>query len=278
MLKKYLWGGLPISLSNIEFRKYFETYGKVLESQIMTDRDSGRSRGFGFVTFELEKTAEDVLALSHSISGKPVEVKQAEPKSPQSTPYPVTPLFISSNLGYSPVFSPISFDQATYMVQTQGGIVYIPSMYETSSIDNVDKPNINISESIRRSNTAPIIQKPMNSVPIPVMPVVYEPEKIVTGNSATTNTQLRSTLGQKGLEMRTDRAYSEPWLETNEKVNSNVDRAANSTSRLGRLSPPIKRRHGTLTIQATSQPPLLRRTENWSYADTSVPAVHKYFQ
>jgi len=277
--KKIFVGGLPISLTNFEFRKYFEAYGNVLESQIMTDRDSGRSRGFGFVTFELEKTAEDVLALSHSISGKPVEVKQAEPKSPQSTPYPVTPVFISSNFAYSSVFSPISLDQATYMVQTQGGIVYIPNMYETSSIDSVDKSNINIADSIRRSNTAPIIQKPTNSVPIPVPTIVYDkPEKILS-NSATNNSQLRSTtMGPKVLEMRTDRAFSEPWLETSEKVNINVDGAATSTSRLGRLSPPIKRRLGPLTIQATSQPPLLRRTENWSSADTSVPAVHKYFQ
>jgi RNA recognition motif-containing protein len=53
--KKIFVGGLPVSLSNYDFRKYFESFGKVLESQIMTDRDSGRSRGFGFITFEEEK-------------------------------------------------------------------------------------------------------------------------------------------------------------------------------------------------------------------------------
>eukprot|EP01125_Pyxidicula_operculata_P005543 TRINITY_DN1956_c0_g7_i1.p1 TRINITY_DN1956_c0_g7~~TRINITY_DN1956_c0_g7_i1.p1 ORF type:complete len:560 (-),score=179.55 TRINITY_DN1956_c0_g7_i1:247-1926(-) len=78
--KKIFVGGIPVSLSNAEFRKYFETFGQVLESQVMTDRETGRSRGFGFVTFESEQSAFQVLNTKHTIHGKPVEVKRAEPK------------------------------------------------------------------------------------------------------------------------------------------------------------------------------------------------------
>jgi len=78
--KKIFVGGIPISLSNAEFRKYFEEFGRVLETQVMTDRESGRSRGFGFVTYEDERMADKVLRTVHTIHGKPVEVKRAEPK------------------------------------------------------------------------------------------------------------------------------------------------------------------------------------------------------
>jgi len=78
--KKIFVGGIPISLSNLDFRKYFESFGKVIETQIMTDRETGRSRGFGFVTYEDEDVANQVLKTRHTILGKPVEVKRAEPK------------------------------------------------------------------------------------------------------------------------------------------------------------------------------------------------------
>jgi len=78
--KKLFVGGIPISLSYIEFRKYFEAFGTVVECQVMTERESGRSRGFGFVTFEDEEVTERVLKARHEILGKTVEVKRAEPK------------------------------------------------------------------------------------------------------------------------------------------------------------------------------------------------------
>jgi len=55
----------------------------------MTERDTGRSRGFGFVTFQDEETLDKVLASQHSIQGKPVEVKRAEPKKVDRQPRPI---------------------------------------------------------------------------------------------------------------------------------------------------------------------------------------------
>ena len=56
----------------------------------MYDRVTNRSRGFGFVTFELESVVDDVLATEHEIHGKIVEVKRAEPRVKYGGPEPTT--------------------------------------------------------------------------------------------------------------------------------------------------------------------------------------------
>lgn len=74
----------------VEFQEYFSRFGTVAEVQIMVDHMSGRSRGFGFVTFEEDGAAERVFeaGLMHEILGKRVEVKHATPKGtgPQQLP------------------------------------------------------------------------------------------------------------------------------------------------------------------------------------------------
>lgn len=84
--RKLFVGGLPGNVTDPDFRMFFEAYGIVLDSVVMIDRDSGRSRGFGFVTFEDKAVAEKLLGGSGSrsntivIRGKLCEVKSAEPK------------------------------------------------------------------------------------------------------------------------------------------------------------------------------------------------------
>jgi RNA recognition motif-containing protein len=50
--RKLFVGGLPSNVTEEEFREFFEQYGTVVDSVVMFDRDTRRSRGFGFVTFE----------------------------------------------------------------------------------------------------------------------------------------------------------------------------------------------------------------------------------
>lgn len=45
-----------------EFRDFFSNYGEVKEQQIMRDHSTGRSRGFGFITFESDQSVDDLLA------------------------------------------------------------------------------------------------------------------------------------------------------------------------------------------------------------------------
>lgn len=57
-----------------ELRQNFASYGNITEVQIMVDRATGRSRGFGFVTFENEACVERVLSQGrlHEVAGKMV--------------------------------------------------------------------------------------------------------------------------------------------------------------------------------------------------------------
>ncbi|XP_039833444.1 heterogeneous nuclear ribonucleoprotein A0-like isoform X2 [Panicum virgatum] len=65
-----------------ELKDHFSSYGKVVEHQIMLDHSTGRSRGFGFVTFESEDSVERVISEGRmrDLGGKQVEIKKAEPK------------------------------------------------------------------------------------------------------------------------------------------------------------------------------------------------------
>eukprot|EP00612_Vaucheria_litorea_P000455 CAMPEP_0171457978 /NCGR_PEP_ID=MMETSP0945-20130129/3835_1 /TAXON_ID=109269 /ORGANISM="Vaucheria litorea, Strain CCMP2940" /LENGTH=336 /DNA_ID=CAMNT_0011983683 /DNA_START=119 /DNA_END=1129 /DNA_ORIENTATION=+ len=77
---KIFIGGLAFNVSTVDLRVYFESFGKVLDAVVMFDRKTQRSRGFGFVTFAEEFVVNVVLNRIHELSGKQVEVKQAEPK------------------------------------------------------------------------------------------------------------------------------------------------------------------------------------------------------
>ncbi|KAJ9537598.1 hypothetical protein OSB04_030331 [Centaurea solstitialis] len=80
--KKIFVGGIPLTLTEDELREYFSSYGDIIEHQIMLDRTTGRSRGFGFVTFDGEDAVEKIFADGqlHELGGKQVEIKRAEPK------------------------------------------------------------------------------------------------------------------------------------------------------------------------------------------------------
>jgi len=81
--KKIFVGGVALTADDMSFKAYFEQFGRVVEAQIIRDRSTGRSRGFGFVTFQEEAAVEAVVAHRHVIQGKEVEVKMAEPRKQQ---------------------------------------------------------------------------------------------------------------------------------------------------------------------------------------------------
>lgn len=67
-------------MSEKEFGDYFTQFGAVKDAVVMVDRNTGSSRGFGFITFEKEETVDKVTKQEHEIHGKFVEVKRAEPR------------------------------------------------------------------------------------------------------------------------------------------------------------------------------------------------------
>ena len=53
-------GGLAPTVDELAFRQYFEQFGAVEDAVVMYDHDSKRPRGFGFITFVLEDTVDQV--------------------------------------------------------------------------------------------------------------------------------------------------------------------------------------------------------------------------
>lgn len=63
-----------------EFKDYFAQFGRVVDATLMMDKDTGRPRGFGFVTFESEAGVDACINVPLEIHGKPIEVKKAQPR------------------------------------------------------------------------------------------------------------------------------------------------------------------------------------------------------
>ena len=61
---KLFVGSLPWSLNNDSLRELFAQYGEITEAVVIMDRNTGRSRGFGFVTFAKEEDAQKALEMS----------------------------------------------------------------------------------------------------------------------------------------------------------------------------------------------------------------------
>lgn len=64
----------PMGVDADELKEYFSSYGNVMEHQIMLDHKTGRSRGFGFVTFDNEDAVEKIFSHGqiHELGGKQV--------------------------------------------------------------------------------------------------------------------------------------------------------------------------------------------------------------
>ncbi|XP_050383614.1 uncharacterized protein LOC126800310 [Argentina anserina] len=88
--KKIFVGGIPTTVNEDEFSDFFSQFGEVKEHQIMRDHSTGRSRGFGFVTFETEQPVDDLLDKGNRLefAGAQVEIKKAEPKKQSVAPPP----------------------------------------------------------------------------------------------------------------------------------------------------------------------------------------------
>jgi RNA recognition motif-containing protein len=82
---KLFVGGLPFSTTDDELQEAFAAHGTVASAKVIIDRDTGRSKGFGFVEFENDeegKAAEKALNGS-DIGGRSITVNEARPMKPR---------------------------------------------------------------------------------------------------------------------------------------------------------------------------------------------------
>jgi RNA recognition motif-containing protein len=80
MSKKLYVGGLSWDTSDPGLREAFEVFGEVTEAKVITDRETGRSRGFGFVTFVEPSAADEAIAKMDgtNLDGRTIRVNEAQ--------------------------------------------------------------------------------------------------------------------------------------------------------------------------------------------------------
>lgn len=86
MPKRIYVGNLPFSATDDEVRELFSAYGQVTSVNLITDRDTGRPRGFGFVEMESGEEADKAISALHQkeMGGRSLNVNEARPREPRS--------------------------------------------------------------------------------------------------------------------------------------------------------------------------------------------------
>jgi cold-inducible RNA-binding protein len=84
-MKVYV-GNLPFSVGSAELKELFATYGEVTEATVISDKYSGRSKGFGFVTFADEESAKKAIDEMNGkeVQGRALKVNEAKPMEPRN--------------------------------------------------------------------------------------------------------------------------------------------------------------------------------------------------
>ncbi len=75
-------GNIPYKISKGEIDRVFSKYGKIVEIRIVRDRNTGESKGFGFITFESASDAKKALKLNQfKLKGRPIIVSYAKERN-----------------------------------------------------------------------------------------------------------------------------------------------------------------------------------------------------
>ena len=76
-------GNLPYNMAEEELKAEFEAYGQVTSAKIVIDRETGRSRGFGFVEMENDEDGRKAIEGlgGKPVGGRPLTVNEARPRN-----------------------------------------------------------------------------------------------------------------------------------------------------------------------------------------------------
>ena len=85
MSTKLFVGGLSWDTNDSSLRRAFEGVGQVVEARVITDRETGRSRGFGFVTYADRDSAQRAIAQldGTDLDGRSLRVNEANERPPR---------------------------------------------------------------------------------------------------------------------------------------------------------------------------------------------------
>ena len=85
MGKKLYVGNLPFSATDAHLQEIFQQVGTVESARVIVDRDTGRSKGFGFVEMASDEEATNAIAKFNGADydGRPMTVSEARPPAPR---------------------------------------------------------------------------------------------------------------------------------------------------------------------------------------------------
>ena len=85
-MTKIFVGGLPYQTDDDQLQQIFSSYGDIASAKVITDRDSGRSKGFGFVEMADDAAAQKAIAELHEaeLGGRTITVNEARPMEQRS--------------------------------------------------------------------------------------------------------------------------------------------------------------------------------------------------
>ena len=85
MASKLYVGGLPYSYGEEELRELFKEYGEIESAFVVMDKETRRSKGFGFVEFSSEDDANNAVKAMHDqeVDGRKITVDHARPPAPR---------------------------------------------------------------------------------------------------------------------------------------------------------------------------------------------------
>ncbi|KAL3329347.1 hypothetical protein AABB24_036440 [Solanum stoloniferum] len=86
MSTKLFVGGLSFGTDDQSLKDAFTSFGDVVEAKVIMDRDSGKSRGFGFVNFTDGESAQDAMSAmdGQDLNGRNIRVSLAQERAPRS--------------------------------------------------------------------------------------------------------------------------------------------------------------------------------------------------
>lgn len=86
MARKIYVGNLPWSTTNADLEAMFSPHGAVRSAEVISDRETGRSRGFGFVEMETDEGMQAAVSAlnGHEVNGRPLTVNEARERTPRS--------------------------------------------------------------------------------------------------------------------------------------------------------------------------------------------------
>ncbi|KAJ0046350.1 hypothetical protein Pint_03976 [Pistacia integerrima] len=119
--KKIFVGGLASTVTENDFKKYFDQFGTITDVVVMYDHNTQRPRGFGFITYDSEEAVDRVLHKTfHELNGKMVEVKRAVPK--ELSPGPIrSPMIGYNNYGLNRATNLLNNFAQRYNLSPVGG-------------------------------------------------------------------------------------------------------------------------------------------------------------